>query len=94
MRKEEILGLPGNQVDLMEGKISLKPTDTKDQQPRVIYPDGELLEVIHFQRALRDQKFPSCPWFFFGEKGGTHQGLSGFLGEGLQGSKASEKAFP
>jgi integrase len=31
--------------------------------------EGELLEVIHFQRALRDQKFPECPWVFFGETG-------------------------
>lgn len=69
MRKQEILGLPWTQVDLMEGKISLKPADTKNQEPRVIYLEGELLEVIHFQRALRDQKFPQCPWVFFGETG-------------------------
>ncbi len=37
--------------------------------PRIIYLEGELLEVIHFQRALRDQKFPNCPWVFFGETG-------------------------
>jgi hypothetical protein len=27
------------------------------------------LEVIHWQRAFRDQKFPKCPWVFFGETG-------------------------
>jgi hypothetical protein len=31
--------------------------------------EGELLEGIHFQRVLRDQKFPKCPWVFFGETG-------------------------
>ncbi len=31
--------------------------------------EGGLLEVMHFQRALRDSKFPSCPWVFFGETG-------------------------
>ncbi len=69
MRKEEILGLQWLQVDLMEGKINLKPQDTKNNEARVIYMEGELLEVIHFQRAFRDQKFPKCPWVFFGETG-------------------------
>ncbi len=69
MRKEEILGLQWTQVDLMDGKINLKPQDTKNNEARVIYMEGELLEVINFQRALRDQKFPKCPWVFFGENG-------------------------
>ncbi|MDH4267825.1 MAG: tyrosine-type recombinase/integrase [Deltaproteobacteria bacterium] len=57
------------QVDLLEGKINLRAEDTKNQESRVIYLEGELLEVIHFQRALRDQKFPDRPWVFFGETG-------------------------
>ena len=69
MRKEEILGLQWPQVDLMEGKITLRAEDTKTQESRVIYLEGELLEVIHFQRAFRDRKFPKCPWVFFGETG-------------------------
>jgi integrase len=69
MRKQEILGLQWPQVDLMEGKISLRSEDTKNKEPRVIYLEGELLEVIHFQRAFRDRKFPKCPWVFFGETG-------------------------
>lgn len=69
MRKEEILGLQWPQVDLMEGKINLKAEDTKNKEARVIYMEGELLEVINFQRVLRDQKFPNCPWVFFGETG-------------------------
>jgi len=31
--------------------------------------EGELLEVIHFQRALRESKFQECPWVFFNEEG-------------------------
>lgn len=69
MRKEEILGLQWDQVDLMEGKITLKAEDTKNNEPRAIFMEGELQEVIHFQRALRDSKFSSCPWVFFGEAG-------------------------
>ena len=55
MRKEEVLGLQWSQVDLMEGKINLKAADTKNKESRVIYMEGELLEVIHFQRALREE---------------------------------------
>ena len=69
MRKEEILGLQWDQVDLLDGKINLRSQDTKNQEPRVIYLEGELLEVINFQRALRDRKYPGCPWVFFGETG-------------------------
>ncbi len=77
MRKEEILGLQWDQVDLMEGKITLRPEDTKNKEPRVIYLQGELLEVIHFQMALRNQKCPSCPWVFFGETGERIKDLRG-----------------
>jgi len=69
MRKEEILGLQWSQVDLMDGKISLTPQDTKNNEARVVYMGGELLETINFQRVLRDQKSPQCPWVFFGEAG-------------------------
>jgi len=69
MRKEEILGLQWSQVDFMDGKISLKPQDTKNNEARVIYMEGELRETINFQRVLRDQKFPKCPWVFCGETG-------------------------
>ena len=69
MRKEEILGLQWSQVDLMDGKISLTPQDTKNNEARVVYMGGELLETINFQRVLRDQKSPKCPWVFFSETG-------------------------
>jgi len=69
MRKEEILGLQWSQVDLMEEKITLRPEDTKNKESRVIFMQGELLEVLRFQRSLRDQKFPNCPWVFFSDTG-------------------------
>jgi integrase len=69
MRREEILNLKWTQVVLHEGKISLKPEDTKNNEARVIYMEDELLEVINFQKTLRDVKFPKCEWVFFGETG-------------------------
>ena len=69
MRKEEILGLRWSQVDLIEGKINLKPQDTKNKESRIIYMDGELLETIKFQKILRDNQFPKCQWVFWGEAG-------------------------
>ncbi len=69
MRKMEILGLQWPQVDLIEGKITLKPEDTKNGESRVVFMEGELLETLCFQKALRDKKYPKCPWVFFGETG-------------------------
>jgi integrase len=69
MRKEEVLGLRWSQVDLMEGKITLRSEDTKNSEPRIVYLKGEVLEVMNFQRALRDRKFHKCPWVFFSETG-------------------------
>jgi integrase len=69
MRKNELLTLQWSQVDLIEGKITLKPQDTKNKESRVIYMEGELLEAVRFQKALRDKKYPECPWVFFGRRG-------------------------
>jgi len=80
MRKEKILGLQWPQVDLMQGKITLRSEDTKKQEPRVIYLEGELLEVIHFQRAFRGRKFPKCPWGVLRGDRRTGQRLPGGLG--------------
>lgn len=69
MRKGEILELTWDKLNLMEGEITLEVEDTKNKEPRIIPLDNELLEVLKFQRAERDQKFPECPWVFFGETG-------------------------
>ena len=53
----------------MEGKTSLKPQDTKNRESRLVFMEGELLEVIHFQRALRNRKFPEGLWVSFNEEG-------------------------
>lgn len=69
MRKEEILGLRWTQVDLIENKITLNPENTKNKESRTIYMEGDLLETIHLQKAIRDLKCPRCPWVFFRESG-------------------------
>ena len=69
MRRSEILSLEWDSVDLLENKIILKPENTKNKDPRIIYLQGELLQLIHYQYALRNQKFPNCKWVFFGKNG-------------------------
>jgi len=69
MRKAEILGLSWKSVNLKERKITLKPYETKNNEPRVIFMTHELFEEIRLQKILRDQKFPECTWVFFGEHG-------------------------
>ena len=70
MRKEEILSLQWSHVNLVEGKITLRPEDTKNKESRIIFMEGELLESIRFQKSQRDRYFPNSPWVFFTPKAG------------------------
>jgi len=69
MRAEEILGLKWEQVDLLEGKITLFPLDTKNNQSRIAYMDGDFLQTILQQKSLRDRKFPDAAYVCFGLTG-------------------------
>ncbi len=93
MRKEEILSLQWSQVDLIEGKLTLKAEDTKNGEARVIYMKGELLEALRFQKALRDSKFSKCPHAFFGETGERIRDLRGAWAKALKETKLEGKLF-
>lgn len=93
MRKGEVLSLQWPQVDLIEGKITLKAEDTKNGEARVIYMKGELLEAVRFQRDLRDSKYPKCPWVFFGETGERIRDLRGAWAKALKETGLEGKLF-
>jgi integrase len=64
-RKEEILNLTWDRVDLVRDVIYLDPGTTKNNEGRMLFLYGELLEVLREQKVIRDRDWPDCPWVFF-----------------------------
>ncbi len=63
-RKGEILSLLWQQVDLVERVVCLNPGETKNNEGRAISLVDELYEMLRMQKAIRDEKWPTCPWVF------------------------------
>ena len=62
MRIGEILTLKWSQVDLVQGKISLAPMQTKTETPRVIYMTADLYQVLAEAKRRQQASFPHCQW--------------------------------
>ena len=44
----------------------MEPGETKNDQARIIpLRTEELYQMLVMQRALRNERFPDCPWVFF-----------------------------
>lgn len=63
-RKQEILGLTWDRVDLRARTVRLDPGTTKNQEGRTVYLDGEVLDTLNTLKAERDVRFPDSPWVF------------------------------
>jgi integrase len=63
-RKQEILGLTWDRVDLHASTVRLDPGTTKNQEGRTVYLDGELRETMMALKIERDTHLPLCPWVF------------------------------
>ena len=63
-RVGELRSLQWSQVDLQGKSIQLNPGETKNDEGRTLPLYGELLEWMGIQKAIRDEKFPKCPYVF------------------------------
>lgn len=88
MRTEEILSLQWNKVNLIEKKLTLVAENTKNNEARVIFMEGELYEVVAFQKGLLDTNYPQCPWVFFNHKTGDR--IKDFRGSWARALKETE----
>lgn len=70
MRRGELLGLTWDQVDLWGRRITLESGTTKNNEGRVVFLYGDLLQVMMKQKELRDSKFPEREHVFFNHQTG------------------------
>lgn len=63
-RKQEILSMTWEQVDLHARTVRLNPGKTKNQEGRIVYLEGELFDTLTAVKTERDSLYPQCPWVF------------------------------
>ncbi len=68
-RKNEIINLTWNRVDLQQGIARLEAGETKNDQGRTLYLDAELLAVFHSQWEKRKQSGKLTPYVFPNSEG-------------------------
>jgi integrase len=60
-RKNEILGLTWDKVDLKQGTVCLDPGETKNEEGRTLYLNEELMEEM---KVLQRNRNLGCPYVF------------------------------
>ncbi len=65
LRKEEVFSLTWNQVNLIDGKITLE--QTKNGESRIAPLKAETYEAVLKQKQVRDAQYPNCPYVCFRE---------------------------
>ncbi len=83
MRREEMLSLTWDKVDLVSGRIVLAVGSTKNKEARIIPIAGELLETLIKQRQDSEKLYPECP-FVFHYKGKRMRDCRGAWEQALQ----------
>ena len=63
-RKEEVLALTWDRVDLQARTVRLDPGTTKNSEGRLIYLDGELFDTLIAVKRARDLAYPHCAEVF------------------------------
>jgi len=68
-RRGELTSVQWSQVDVSVGQIRLHGTDTKNEEARTLPIYGDMREWLVQAKAVRDEKFPNCPWTFYSDDG-------------------------
>jgi len=87
-RKNEILNLTWDKVDLKERTVTLRAEDTKNQTARSIYLDDDLLTLLKLQNLKRGE----CS-FVFNDKGEQIKDFRGSWKNACNDTKLSGKLF-